>query len=408
MERPKLRKVDRFEHRRDGEDVVVVRDPLGLAQPFGLDAELAPVLDLLDGTRTLAQIRQSLLLGHGLDLPLAELGAFVAELRDQGLLDDEAFRERWADLHADFLDAEVRAPTLAGLVYPADPEALAAQLERWLPAAPQGPPRTRPHGTVLGVLVPHGPIDAVGPLLDETLRGLPPPEDLGHVVILGTDHGPGLLPYAVTDKPYATPRGTLPLAADLLAALERRVPWARREELRHREAISLELAAVVLQHVYGERCPPVLPVLCGITALVDPEQRQACERFELALGSLCEDRPVLWWLSAELGHAGPAYGRPPLGATGHVELQARDAELLAALRTGDEPALVRAALREHPQGPPSGGPTLVAAARMLPPGYRGELVRQTSYEAPGDQPGVVGVAGMRLHRPRAATPGPGA
>jgi AmmeMemoRadiSam system protein B len=399
MDRPKLRKVDRFEHRREGEDVVVVRDPLGLAQPFGLDAELAPVLDLLDGTRTLAQIRQSLLMAHGLDLPLADLGAFVAELRDQGLLDDEAFRERWADLHADFLDAAVRAPTLAGLVYPAEPEALAAELERFLRRAPAGSPRTRPGTSVIGVLVPHGPIDAVGSLLDETLCGLPPPEAIEHVVILGTDHGPGLLPYVTTDKPYATPRGTLPLASDLQAALERRVPWARREELRHRDAISLELAAVVLQHVYGDRCPPVLPVLCGITALVDPEQRQACERFELALGSLCEDRPVLWWLSAELGHAGPAYGRPPVTDAHRIELQARDAELLAALRTGDEAALVKAVLREHPQGPASGGPTLVAAARMLPAGYRGELVRQTSYEAPGDDPGVVGVAGMRLHMP---------
>jgi AmmeMemoRadiSam system protein B len=397
MDRPKLRKVDRIEHRREAEDLVVVRDPLGLAEPFGLDAELAPVLDLLDGTRTLAQIRQSLLMSHGLDLPLPDLAGFVAQLQGQGLLDDDTFRERWADLHADFLEAPVRAPALAGLVYPADAEALATELERFVPAVPHGSPRMRPGTSVVGVLVPHGPLDAVGPLLDETLRGLPPPEAIEHVVILGTDHGPGLLPYVVTDKPYATPRGTLPLATNLASALERRVPWVRREELRHRDAISLELAALILQHVYGDRCPPVLPVLCGITALVDPEQREARERFELALGSLCEDRPVLWWLSAELGHAGPAYGRPPLTDAQRVELQARDAELLAALRTGDEAALVKTALREHPQGPASGGPTLVAAARMLPTGYRGELVRQTSYEAPGNEPGVVGVAGMRLH-----------
>jgi AmmeMemoRadiSam system protein B len=403
MERPKLRKVDRFAHHRGPEDLVVVRDPLGLAEPFGLAAELAPVLDLLDGTRTLAQIRQSLLMAHGLDLPLADLAGFVAQLRDQGLLDDDTFRERWADLHADFLEAPVRAPTLAGLVYPKDPRALAAELERVLPSAPGGVPRTRAQDPVLGVLVPHGPVDRVGPLLDETLRALPPADAIDHIVLLGTDHGPGLLPYATTDKPYATPRGTLPLATDLLAALERRVPWARREELRHRTALSLELAMVLVQHVYGDRCPPVLPVLCGATALVDPEQQDARERFELALGSLCEGRPVLWWLSAELGHAGPAYGRPPLTDAHRVELQARDAELLTALRTGNEAALVRAAMREHPQGPASGGPTLVAAARMLPAGYRGELVRQTSYEAPGDEPGVVGVAGMRLHPPRGAT-----
>lgn len=396
MDRPKLRKVDRFEHTRGTEDLVIVRDPLGLAEPFALDAELAPVLGLLDGTRTLPQIRQSLLMTQALDLPLADLTAFVDQLREGGLLDDDAFRERWAALHADFLAAPVRLPTLAGLVYPADPDALAAQLERSIPS---GPARTRTDSAVIGVLVPHGPVGPVGPLLDETLRGLPPADALDHVVILGTDHGPGLLPYATTDKAYDTPLGALPVAADLLGALERRVPWVRREEVRHRDALSLELAAVVLRHLYGDRCPPVLPVLCGSTGLTDPEQQSARQRFELSLGSLCEDRPVLWWVSAELGHAGPAYGRPPLSAAHRLQLQERDAELLAALRRGDDQALVRTSLRDHPQGPPSGGPPLVAAARMLPPGYRAELVRQTSYEAPGDTPGVVGVAGMRMHAP---------
>jgi len=399
MDRPKLRKVDRFEHTRGQEDLVIVRDPLGLAEPFALSAELAPVLDMLDGSRTLAQIRQSLLMTQGLDVPLTDLSGFVEQLSEGGLLDDDAFRQRWADLHADFVDAPVRPPTLAGLVYPDQPGDLAALLERVLPSRPEGSPRTRPDASIIGVLTPHGPFERVGSLLDETLRGLPPAEEIEHVVVLGTDHGPGLLPYAVTDKPYDTPLGLVPAAIDLLRALERRVDWACREQMRHRSAMSLELAAVTLRHLYGDRCPKVLPVLCGSTALVDPEQQAARERFELALGGLCEDRPVLWWLSAELGHAGPAYGRPPLTEEHRLQLQERDAGLVAALRTGDEDALVNLTGREHPQGPPSGGATLAAAARMLPPGYRGELVRQSSYAAPGDEPGVVGVAGMRLHRP---------
>lgn len=396
MDRPKLRKVDRIEHRRGTEDMVVVRDPLGLAEPFALEADLAPVLDMLDGTRTLPQIRQSLLMTQSLDLPVADLAAFVEQLREEGLLDDDTFRERWADAHSDFLEAPVRAPTLAGLVYPEEPAELSALLHRVLPLEP---PRTRKGSTALGVLAPHGPLHRVGPLLDETLRGLPDPSELDHVVILGTDHGPGLLPYAVTDKPYVTPAGELPAATELVGALERRVSWVRREEIRHRGGVSIELAAVLLQHVFGDRCPPVLPVLCGATALSSDDAESTRERFELALGSLCERRRVLWWVSAELGHAGPAYGRPPLTEAHRIELQERDAALIDALLHGNEAALVAASQREHAQGPPSGGPALAAAARMLPPGYRGELVRQTSYEAPGEDPGVVGIAGARLYAP---------
>lgn len=399
MDRPKLRKVDRIEHRRGGEELVVVRDPLRLADPFAIDAELAPVLDMLDGTRTVGQIRQSLLMTRSMDLPAEDLEAFVGQLRDQGLLDDDAFRERWAQQHTDFVDAPTRAPGLAGLVYPADPVSLAAMLEQAIPSSTEGSPRTSPDSSLLGVLAPHGPFDRVGALLDETLRGLPPADALETIVILGTDHGPGLLPYVVTDKPYETPLGTSRVAEDLLGALERRVDWVLREEIRHREAMSLELATVVLRHIYGSACPPILHVLCGATGLSTPDQQTAREQFELALGGLCEDRPVLWWVSAELSHAGPAYGRSPLSDLERVELQERDAELLTALRRGDEAGLVRAAQREHAQGPASGGPTLAAAIRMLPPGYRGELVRQTSYEAPGDEPGAVGVGGVRLHPP---------
>ncbi len=379
---------------------MIVRDPLGLAEPFALNAELAPLLEMLDGTRTLTQIRQSLLMTRGLDLPVSELEEFVQQLRDGALLDDDAFRERWADLHSDFIESSERPPTLAGLVYPDDTGALAALLEREIPSQPDGPPRTRAETSVMGVVAPHGPFERTGSLLDETLRGLPPAEQLETIVILGTDHGPGLLPYAVTDKSYVTPLGASTPARDLLGALERRVPWILREQMRHRDALSLELATLALLHHYGDHCPPILPVLCGSTALVDPEQQDARESFELALGGLCEDRPILWWISAELSHAGPAYGRPPLTEEHRMELQQRDADLLSALKSNDEQRLVGLSRAEHAQGPPSGGPTLVAAARMLPTGTRAELVRQTSLQAPGDEPGVAGVAGMRLHRPR--------
>ncbi len=394
MDRPKLRKVDRFEHTRGDEALLVVRDPLGLAEPFALNAELAPVLDLLDGSRTVPQIRQSLLMTQGLDLARDDLADFVMQLRDAGLLDDDHFRERWAQAHADFLEAPVRRPTLAGLVYPEQPQALAALLERTIPPDAE---RTRPDSTVVGVLVPHGSIEAVGPLLDQTLRGLPDPESLEYIIILGTDHGPGLVPYTATDKPYATPLGTPPLASDLLGALERRIPWILREQMRHRDALSIELAMVLLQHLYGDRCPPVLPILCGSTALATPDGQQAAERLELALGGLCDERPVLWWLSAELSHAGPAYGRPVVSEDEREQLRQRDADLLAALRTGNEAEIVRITQQEHPQGPPSGGATLAAAARMLPSGYRGERVQQISIEAPGEAPGMLSAAGMRLH-----------
>lgn len=391
MDRPKLRKVERIAHQRGEESLVIIRDPLGLSEPFALDADLAPLLDLLDGTRTISQIRQSLLMTHQLDVATEEIAAFAEQLHEQGLLDDAGFVERWADLHQDFIEAEHRPPRLAGLVYPDDADALAAALGG--PPALAGPDDP----VVRGVLAPHGPFGHTARLLAETLAGLPPAAALQAIVVLGTDHGPGLLPYAVTPKRFDTPLGEVPVATPIIDALRRRVPWIEREQIRHRDAISMELAAVTIRWLYGDRCPPIVPVLCGATAIGVAEQAEACERFEASLGALCEDRPILWWVSAELSHAGPAYGRPAVTEDHRMELQQRDADLLTGLRRGNEAALLRTLAAEHPQGPASGGPALVAATRMLPAGYRGELVRQSSYPAPGDTPGLVGIGGVRLY-----------
>ena len=400
MDRPKLRKVDRYAHQRGEEALLVVRDPLGLSEPFAIDAEFGVVLDLLDGAHSLAQVRQSLLMRHDLDLALPDLRAFVADLQDAALLDDEVFRDRWADAHTDFLDAPVREPSLSGVVYPEHPGELAAALER---AVPSTTVRISENSRVRGVMVPHDPPDraAARGLIDRTLRGLPDPGRLEAVVILGADHGPGLLPYVGTDKPHRTPLGVVPTARPFMDALARRLPWISREEIRHREAISIELAVLYLQQVYGDACPPIVPILCGQTALVPAEDNpEQGEHFIATMEALCEDRDILLWVSGELSHGGVAYGRPDLDENGCRALAARDRSILEVLRRGKPSAVATACSAAHPQGRPSGGPPLATAARLLPVGFRTEVVEYDLVEAPDAPDGRVGQAGLRFFEPQ--------
>lgn len=376
-----------------------MRDPLGLAEPFAVDADFGPILDQLDGTRTLAQIRQSLMFVHGLDVPLDDLSEFVTELSEQGLLDDDRFRELWAEAHSDFLEDPVRAPVLAGVVYPESPGELGALLSRSIPPRSD---RIGEAGEVIGVVCPHGPPDVTGEILDATLRGLPPPESLECVIVLGTDHGLGLLPYVATAKAFDTPLGRVQPATAELRALERRVPWIGREEIRHREAISIELAVLALQHLYGERCPPIVPILCGQTVLATgDEAEQSVEKLVLAMDALFEDRPVLWWISAELAHAGPAYAHPELDRAARAAVAARDQAVIDALVSGRADDVAALCASAHPQGRPSGGPALTTAARLLPVGYRAEPVAYELAAAPGDADGRIGRAGLRIHAPPA-------
>lgn len=404
--KPKLRRIERVERILDGERVLILRDPMGVAESFALDAEFAPVLDLLDGSRSVLQVRQSLSMRGVLDLPADELAAFVDSLHDEGWLDDDRFRERWADLHAGFLDEDPRQPRFAGVLYPSDP----GELGRTFTDVLGHDRRTDDKSTVVGILVPHGPVELVGDVLAQTLVGLPPPDALDAVVILGTDHGPGLLPYAAAHRGFATPLGPVPAHAELLDELDKRIAWAFREEFRHRAAHSIELSALTLRAVYGDAVPPIVPVLCGASVL-RTRDTEAAERFVDALDQILLGRRVLLWGSAELSHGGVAYGRPALDAAGARALEDRDRDCLDDLIHGRHSALARKCAQEHPQGRPSGGAVLSTLRQLLPDAR----VEVSSYSATSLDPSTTtskpdehdlgrsfaGLAGVRLFaRPR--------
>ncbi len=357
MDAPKLRKVDRIPLQRGDESLLVLHDPLEIAEAVALDAELGPLLDRMDGTRSLPQLRQSLLLGAGLRLDLDDLGTLVRDLSGAGLLDDEAFRARRAALAEDFLSAPTRPPRLPGVVLPDTPHELRALLHD---ALPDPTSRATAGSPTVGLLTPHLPPDLAAPVLAPVLRALPAPDELDLVVLLGADLYPGLLPFAATAKDYQTPLGPVPTCRRTLPALERAVPWIRREELRHRAAASLEMAATYLRHIYGERLPPVLPLLCGRAAL------QESEAVELVLGSLesvTDGRRVLWWASAELSHTGAAYGSPDEASARAAEADPARLDLLAAARPE---AFVRGVGGDA--APSSGAPAMATLLRMLPVG----------------------------------------
>jgi AmmeMemoRadiSam system protein B len=400
LDRPKLRKVDRILTAHEGEEVVILRDPLGVAEAVSLGAAYAKVLDLLDGTRTPAQVRQSLLMKDGVDVHAGDLDGFVADLSEGGWLDDAAFRARWEGLHAAFLSADPRPPRFAGTLYPADPDELRSAFAKHLGDVD----RVRVGSDVVGVLLPHGPPDLCGAVAAATLADLPAPEDVELVVVLGTDHGPGLTPYVATPKGFATPLGVVRNASDTFEALHRRVPWIDREEIRHRDALSIEIAVIHLQLAYGDACPPILPVLCGQAVLRGSSEAGHAGRFVAALESLCEDRSVLFFGSAELSHAGEAYGRPSLTESTARDVQTRDRACLEDLCAAREDALAARCRENHEQGRPSGGAVMTTLASLLPSRYRAEIAAYETRSVPGSAPGTVGLAGVRFRRPGPTPP----
>jgi AmmeMemoRadiSam system protein B len=386
MDRPKLRAVERIPLHREGEQLLLLRDGSGIAEPMAIDASWGPLLDRLDGARTREQIRHSLLLGGAPSPSAAELDELLTQLSSAGFLDDEAFRTRWKAIYDDFVEAPTRAGSLAGIAYPdSEPE---LRLLLGLGEAVVDP-------DVVGVVLPHSPLHLTADAIREALRRLPDPATLEAVVVVGTDHRGGLTPFVVTAKSFQTPSGTCASHEPLVDALERRVPWIRREELRHRSATTIELALVALHARYGSAMPPVVPLLCSRDAARGGPE---CDEFLGAMESLLHERAVLWVICAELGHRGPAYGGGRLDETAlaaAAELDAVRAELFAQ---GRVEAFVAACLELDPRDRPSGAAALATGLRLVPAGTRAEVVALRRLRPPGPQDAATSILAARLRR----------
>jgi AmmeMemoRadiSam system protein B len=191
---------------------------------------------------------------------------------------------------------DVRPSTIAGTWYPAEPQALARALERYLAdAQPQ-----IPTGRIWGIVAPHAGLRYSGPVAAwayACLRGLNP--EL--VAVVGPMHEPARAPLLTTaHAAYATPLGLVTVdtqAVDRLdQALRERLGYgmvAVRDDREH--AIEIELP--FLQHALGPF--RLLPIM------IHDQRAAVAETLGHALAATLRGRDALLVASSDLSHYYP-------------------------------------------------------------------------------------------------------
>lgn len=356
MIRPKLRKLDRFPLEREGESLLVLQDPHRLDDPLAVDPLLAEYLDMMDGKRSVAQIRQSLLMRGRPALPLDELQAVVDTLEECGFLEDDHFRARWAQALREFEANPALEPVLRGVAYPGEQEPLHQGF-----ASLHSPP-SEPEASAL--IWPYSPYPFMGPNAGASaaLGALPDPQRVDGILLLVTSHHDGATPYQILDKRFATALGPVPGARDIAQALIRPRPWLAQEPLRWKGEQALEVPLLALRARYGDACPLVLPLLCG-RACFSPKQDEAQVLQSASL--LAELENLLgtqrWLLiaSAQLGHETLD------------QKDSLDPSLLRALEQKQESFFFPKRMAKIPsQQRPAGAPVLATFLSILPPSWR--------------------------------------
>lgn len=311
--KPKLRKLDRYPLQREDETLLVLRDPHHLDAPLAVDPALGPYLELMDGTRSISQIRQSMLMRTQQSLPLEELVAVVDTLEECGFLENDDFRARWSLALREFVQREALEFALAGIAYPESQTPLIAALGGPAPQSFPSAPTTR------AIVLPHPPLQAGvdTDLFQKARQHLPPPQALDGIILLFTSHHPGAQPFQLLNKAMLTPLGPIACAQRALSFLSRDRDWLFQEALRFRQEIALELPALALRQHYGEACPPVLAVLCGRSGIEeshpaslsqDPDLASSPAGFLADLERIAQDPRWLLMACAEFSHTGAAYG----------------------------------------------------------------------------------------------------
>jgi len=152
MEKPKVRWIDAVPFDHEGTAMVLLRDTEGIAEPpLIVSHEAARLLSLMDGTRTMEEIKGAYLSAFGGTLEVEQIREFVEAMDSHLFLASERFTRHFTLLQDEYDKAVVRKPYLAGKSYPDKVHGLTALLDEMFLASNEDP-RREIGGEILGSL----------------------------------------------------------------------------------------------------------------------------------------------------------------------------------------------------------------------------------------------------------------
>lgn len=400
MEKPRLRADLEFAagEAEDG-PLLLVHDPQAVAvevAQFGLGA--LPILERLDGSRTLEDIRLELTTAGAGIVPLDDLRSFVEALDRCCFLESGRYVEELRG-REEFEKAPVRPATHAGAAYPEEPAEARRFLDGMLALAAPAP-----QAPLLRLIAPHIDLKLGADVYAHAHRRLQSAGRPDVAVVIGVRHDYGTRRFTACRKDFATPLGTVRHDARLLDALEGKLGDLTAEQLVHKDEHSVEFQALWLAHLWPEDPPAIVPLLAGsfhdlIETRRSPATDPDVESFVSALReAIAEDgRRVLVLASVDFAHVGPMYDQPEgLDKAGERRLEEADRGLLCHVEAGDAEAFF-SAIAEDGNARNVCGVAPVYVALRLGEG-RGDLLRYGQGRIHPESGSVVSFAALAFPR----------
>ena len=388
MEKPKIRPVEAFPVEQNGQTLICLRDPTGVApDPLVVGMGAYFLITLFDGTNTRADLHAAFTRRFGQFVPPEQLRALIEALDGAYFLDSPAYTARLAEVREEFLRSPQRPAALAGLCYEKDPPKLQKEIESFFkaPGAPGRIPEPTADGAALsGLISPHIDPRRGGSAYAHAYGELRKHARPELVVILGTSHyGMGPQLFTATRKDYMTPLGAVETDRDLVGRLAARYTQGDlfAEELLHRNEHSIEFQALFLAWALGTEGYKIAPILVGsfhemIASGETPVSDERVGGFIAALKDELkgESRRVLVVAGVDFAHVGRKFG-DDFSADERVAqwVKSEDLALIENIERGDAKGFFATVAKERDKRKICGLSPMYTQLELLS-GHRGRLL----------------------------------
>lgn len=352
---PPLRAVEPIRLNIQGMTVFGLKDPLQLSEHVVcLPREALGILVFFDGMHSILDVQAELTRRTGRMVFTDDIRAIVDKLDTAFLLDNNRYRQAFADKVAEYRAKPFRPASHAGLSYQKDPELLRADLDSFFNG--DGGPGDLAHfcdsRRPKGLVAPHIDIRNGGACFAHGYHALAQGQPSDVYVIFGTGHSgvEGLFTACTLD--FDTPLGLVHTDREVIRLLEEEFGAdPASEEILHASEHVIEFQTVFLQYAFGERRDfTIVPIVTSLSPLYfDGDrrfeaERSRTERFCAGLKRACErsGKTVCYIASADLDHIGPRYGDQFVPHEGTVrEALEKDRTTLSYLERLDRDGFVR-------------------------------------------------------------------
>jgi MEMO1 family protein len=377
LSNPRLRAVEAFPVRMNGEDFICLQDPQKLAeQPLFLNQALVFLVSRMDGEHTLRDIQTDFFRATGEILPIEDLDKVVSQLDEQHYLESPAFRSFCQELERNFNNAPSRPAYHAGSAYEASGESLTSQIQSYFSHAEGPRPEIipEPDKPLRGLISPHIDFTRGGPTYAHAYAALARHPGADTFIIFGTCHTPMPQRFSIGAKDYETPLGTAEVDKEFVARLSEKLGGAYTDGFSHRGEHSIEFQAVWLRCMLNKKQDfKIIPILVGSFHDLFADGRNAGDNPEIqrvtgAIRKTITESPgrVCIVAGADLAHVGTRFGDP----SGPTESSMQDVEqadrrLLETVERGDAEAMFHAIAAENDKRRICGYPSIYMTLRCI-------------------------------------------